>query len=76
MRSGTFFKQADLYLDSLKKSGKFNCHSADKPRIERFKEFLGGSDIAFSEINPALIKRFGAVTIRSQILRAFFFYYQ
>jgi site-specific recombinase XerD len=60
MRSGTFFKQADIYLDSLKKSGKFNRYSPDKPRIERFKEFLGGSDIAFSEINPALIKRFGA----------------
>ncbi|MHB1922969.1 MAG: phage integrase SAM-like domain-containing protein [Chitinophagaceae bacterium] len=59
-RQATFFKQADIYLDNLKKHGKFNRHSADKPRIERFREFLDGSDATFSEINPSLLKRFKA----------------
>ncbi|HEY5368284.1 MAG TPA: site-specific integrase [Hanamia sp.] len=59
-RHATFFKQADIYLDNLKKHGKFNRHSADKPRIERFREFLDGGDITFTEINPSLLKRFKA----------------
>jgi len=59
-KHGTFFKQATIYLDQLKKNGKFNRHSADKPRIERFREFLGGADIAFAEIYPSLLKRFKA----------------
>jgi len=59
-KDGTFFKQAALYLSDLKKSGKFNRHSADKPRVERFKEFLDNSDIPFSEITPTLLKRFQA----------------
>lgn len=56
----TFFKQADIYLDNLKKNGKFNRRSADKPRVDRFREFLNGSDITFSEITPTLLKRFKA----------------
>ncbi len=59
-KHATFFKQADIYLDNLKNHGKFNRWSADKPRIERFREFLDGSDITFSEINPSLLKRFKA----------------
>lgn len=39
-KHATFFKQADIYLDNLKKNGKFNRRSADKPRVERFREFL------------------------------------
>lgn len=59
-KHATFFKQADIYLDNLKKHGKFNRRSADRPRVERFREFLDGSDITFSEINPLLLKRFKA----------------
>lgn len=59
-KHATFFKQADIYLDNLKKHGKFNRRSADKPRVERFREFLEGGDITFSEINPSLLKRFKA----------------
>lgn len=59
-KHATFFKQADIYLDNLKKHGKFNRRSADKPRVDRFREFLEGSDITFSEINPSLLKRFKA----------------
>src|SRR6185312_9441726 len=59
-KHATFFSQADIYLDNLKKHGKYNRRSADKPRVERFREFLDGSDITFSEINPSLLKRFKA----------------
>jgi integrase/recombinase XerD len=57
-KNGTFFKQAAVYLDDLKKNGKFNRFSADSPRIKRFREFLQNGDIALSEITPALLKKF------------------
>lgn len=56
----TFLAQAQVYLDTLKKAGKFNRYSADKPRISRFKEFLNGSDIAFSDITISMLERFKA----------------
>ena len=59
-KENTFFKQADIYLRQLEQAGKFNRLSADKPRIERFKEFSGGSDVHFPEITPELLKRFQA----------------
>jgi integrase/recombinase XerD len=54
----TFFGQAEVYLSLLKSSGKYNRESADKPRIERFREFLKGEDIAFSDITVTLLERF------------------
>jgi len=57
-KEGTFFKQAALYLKKLENDGKFNQGSADAPRIERFREFLKGSDINFSEITVPLLKNF------------------
>lgn len=59
-KHATFIKQANIYLDNLKKNGKFNRRSADKPRVERFREFLEGGDITFAEINPSLLRRFKA----------------
>lgn len=59
-KEATFFKQASIYHDNLKKAGKFNRWSADGPRIKWFKEFLNNSDITFAEITPSLIKRFKA----------------
>ncbi|MEO8174245.1 MAG: site-specific integrase [Sediminibacterium sp.] len=55
-----FFAQADLYLANLKKAGKRNQYNSEKPRINAFKAFMGNTDIAFSEINPTLLKRFKA----------------
>lgn len=57
-KEGTFFKQADLYIKQLEKTGKFNRKSADLPRVNRFKEFLKTSDLHFSEITPLLLKQF------------------
>lgn len=53
-----FFSQANLYCDQLEKNGKFNRKSADLPRVNRFKEFLKGADISFTDINPALLRQF------------------
>lgn len=57
---GTFNKQAKIYLDQLKKAGKYNRWSADAPRVKRFQEFLNTSDISFAEIDVALLKKFKA----------------
>lgn len=56
----TFFKQAEAYLDLLLKAGKYNRRNADKPRIERFREFLKGEDISFSDITVTMLERFKA----------------
>ncbi|HNF70269.1 MAG TPA: Arm DNA-binding domain-containing protein, partial [Chitinophagales bacterium] len=44
-----FLNQSALYLSNLRDSGKFNRLSAEAPRINRFKEFLGGKDIPFQD---------------------------
>ncbi len=54
----TFNTQAQLYLDNLKNSGKYNQFTADKPRVAHFKAFLEGGDIAFSDITISLLERF------------------
>jgi len=54
----TFFPQAQDYLDDLKKAGKYNPYTADKPRIEHFRQFLKGQDIAFVDITPGLLEKF------------------
>src|ERR1035437_3727400 len=54
----TFFAQAELYLENLKKSGKYNQYTADKPRVKHFKDFLKNEDIAFSDITVSLLDKF------------------
>lgn len=54
----TFFPQAQDFLDKLKAGGKYNQYTSDKPRIQHFKEFLNGEDIAFSDVTVALLDRF------------------
>lgn len=58
-KEGTFLKQAHIYLDNLKRSGKYNRHNNDSPKIERVKEFAGG-DIAFSDITVPFLRNFQA----------------
>lgn len=55
-----FFQLADAHLANLKKSGSFNRWTSEKPRVNRFKEFLKGSDIAFHEITVPLLKEYQA----------------
>lgn len=56
----SFFGQAELYLETLKRSGKYNRYSADKPRIERFREFIEVDDISFQDITVPVLNRFRA----------------
>lgn len=54
----TFAPQAKLYLERLEAAGNFNVYAAEKPRVKIFKEFIGGHDIAFSDITVGLLERF------------------
>lgn len=65
-KEASFFGQANIYLQDLKAQGKFNRLSADKPRVERFKEFLNGVDVSFTEIDTSLIKKFSAYLKRTR----------
>jgi integrase/recombinase XerD len=56
----SFFAQAAVYLDTLKKNGKYNRVSADEPRINRFKEFLKGEDTSFQDITVSMLTKFQA----------------
>lgn len=58
--SSKFIGQAEIYLNGLKQSGKYNRYSADKPRIRRFIEFIEGEDISFQDITVPLLNKFKA----------------
>lgn len=62
----TFFAQAEAWLDELKASGKYNQYTSEKPRIKHFKEFLGGDDIAFSDISVGMLDKFKSYLRGSQ----------
>ncbi|HYF32519.1 MAG TPA: site-specific integrase [Chitinophagaceae bacterium] len=62
----TFFAQAQAWLDELKTSGKYNQYTSEKPRIKHFKEFLGGDDIAFSDISVGMLDKFKSYLRGSQ----------
>ncbi len=53
-----FFAQAQDYLDQLKRAGKYNRYTPEKPRIKHFKEFMKGQEIAFADINEGLLEKF------------------
>lgn len=59
----TFFKLAGEYISDLRKTGKHNRANTDEPRLNVFKEFLGGVDIDFSEIDAPLLKRLSVYMI-------------
>lgn len=56
----TFFAQAKIYLDNLLQSGNYNCYNPDNSRLESFRAFLGGGDIAFSDITKPLLEKYRA----------------
>lgn len=55
----SFFDQAQIFTDNLKKNGKYNRYTTDIGRIVRFKEFLG-SEVTFPEITVTQLNQFGA----------------
>lgn len=58
--NSSFFAQAEIYLDNIKTSGRYNRYVSEEPRIRRFKEFLNNRDITFQEITVALLNKFKA----------------
>ncbi|MEM6766945.1 MAG: phage integrase SAM-like domain and Arm DNA-binding domain-containing protein, partial [Bacteroidota bacterium] len=56
----SFFSEAEKYLENLRKEGKYNRYVSDKPRIERFKQFVKKKDIKFEEISVSRLKEFRA----------------
>jgi site-specific recombinase XerD len=59
-KGASFFTQAEAFIENLRKNGKFNRVSAERPRMKHFKEFLHGNDIAFPEITVSLLGKFRA----------------
>lgn len=53
----TFFAQANAWLEGLKTAGKYNQYTSDKARVKNFRDFMGGEDIAFSDITVGLLER-------------------
>lgn len=56
----SFFVEAQKYMDILRAEGKYNQYTTNKPRIERFREFLKDKDIKFQEITVSLLLQFKA----------------
>ena len=60
-KSGTsFFTQADIFIENMRKQGKYNRVSAEQPYINHFRAFLNNEDIPFSEISVSLLNKFRA----------------
>jgi integrase len=55
----SFFAFAEEYLRNVKLSGNYNVYTSEKPRINKFRDFLK-RDITFQEITPALLEHFEA----------------
>lgn len=58
--NSSFFAQAEIYLENIKTSGRYNRYVSEEPRVRKFKEFLKGQDITFQEITVALLTKFKA----------------
>ena len=56
----SFFAQADAFLKNMQQAGKYNRYVTEECRIKRFRLFLEGSDIAFSDISVPLLHRYAA----------------
>jgi len=60
LHGDTFFSVAKSYIDNFEKAGKYNRFQTERSRINKFRTFLQGSDIAFQDINVPLLNRFSA----------------
>ncbi|WP_421825934.1 phage integrase SAM-like domain-containing protein [Larkinella sp.] len=58
--SSSFFSQADIFIENMRKQGKYNRVSAEQPYINHFRAFLDGRDITFAEISVSLLNKFKA----------------
>jgi integrase len=53
-----FFNAAENYLDFLLKSEKYNELSANRSRVNKFKQFVGKNELPFKELTLSLLKKF------------------
>jgi integrase/recombinase XerD len=58
MTGDTFFNQSEEYLQALQKAGKYNEYTANKPRLQHFKEYLKGEDISFSDVTVGCLEHY------------------
>jgi integrase len=58
--SKSFFALASQLIENMRHEGKYNRVQTDEVRIKHFREFLGGADITFPEIDVPLLTRFRA----------------
>jgi integrase/recombinase XerD len=56
----TFFAQATVFIDNMRKAGKYNRVKTDESRIKHFKEFLNNQDMSLSDITVPMLNRFRA----------------
>jgi integrase/recombinase XerD len=59
-QGSSFFAQASLFVENMRKEGKYNQVKTEETRIKHFREFLDGADITFPEIDVPLLSRFRA----------------
>ena len=54
----SIFALAETYFENLEKNNKFSRLSAEKPRMQRLKEFVKGEDLDFRDIDVLFLQRF------------------
>lgn len=59
-KGASFFTQAAVFIENLRKQGKYNRVNTEQPRINRFRTFLNDKDIVFPEITIGLLAKFKA----------------
>ena len=59
-KESAFFTQADIYLENLKKLGKYNRHKSDQSRIEAFKAYIGNDKLPFQLITTQELLKYRA----------------
>jgi len=64
VKGSTIFDVAKLYLDNLNKTKKYTRLSADKPRIERLREFFNTDKVYFEDLTENVIQKF-AIYLKS-----------
>lgn len=60
LASQSFFTQAGIYLNNFKLAGKHKRFQPEQSRLNKFREFLKGDDIAFQDITVPLLNKFKA----------------
>lgn len=55
-----FSAQADLFIENMRRAGKYNRVPTEQSRLKNFRDFLGNQEITFPEITVPLLNKFRA----------------